>query len=50
MCPAAGADEAASYLVLVTYRDDGEARLAPVVRYFEELMHYCYEVLPAWRG
>ena len=27
-----------------------DERLDPFVAYFEELVHFCREVLPAWRG
>lgn len=48
LCPAAGADEADGFEIVLDHEQD-DPRLAPFVRYFEELMHYCMDVLPAWR-
>ncbi len=48
LCPEPGPAEAVGWDVVLDHQVD-DFRLDPFVAYFENLMHYCDEVLPVWR-
>ena len=50
MCPRPEAAEAEGFERILEYEAIGDKRLSAFIAYFEELQHYCNEVLVAWRG